>query len=337
MRRRLVLLGSAGIVLASGVALGVPALPDPAPMSGSPAPVEAAPEPMTRAPAGGDLDVMLRQYDAEEKSIRMELDQIDKEHADVEARVVSRGRVYFKKVRAGLLPAGGGFDELVDYAANVERTRLALARDLERETTLDKRKRTLEDKLARLKANRAPLEVHREAMAQARSALREAEDRKSAFDMAFKSSTTPGDVAIYGADGPLNDAKDQGFQSLFGHLPYPIAGRAVIHPVEKSVSHPPHIDLVAPPGAVARSVASARVAFADTVDDDRVEIVLDHGDRFFTVYKNLLRTDVKVGESIAANTALGPVGNKGKDGPTLYFELRQNGQAVEPGPWLGGL
>jgi murein DD-endopeptidase MepM/ murein hydrolase activator NlpD len=77
------------------------------------------------------------------------------------------------------------------------------------------------------------------------------------------------------------------------------------------------------------------VAFADKVDDDRVTVILSHGDRFFTVYGNLVRTDVKAGDTLTPNTALGPVASRGNDGPTLHFELRKNGQSVDPGPWLG--
>ncbi len=338
MKRRLVLLCGAGAVFISGVAFGVPASAPPLPIG---EPAEVAPPVAANAsessPIGSDLDIMLRQYEAEEKSVRAELEQVEKERGEVEARVLARGRVYYKQVRAGLLPAGGGFDELVDHAAKVERTRLALTRDLERETTLDKRKTALLDRLARLKADRAPLEVHREAMAEARSALQQAEERKAAFGRAFESSTSPSDyVAIYGADpGPINDATVGGFASLFGHLPMPLAGRAEFRKIDKSVEHAPAVELIAPPGAVARAVAAGRVAFADRVDDDRITVILDHGDRFFTVYGNLVRTDAKVGENVSSLTVLGPVGSRKGEGPTLYFELRKSGQAVEPGPWLG--
>ncbi len=336
MKRRLLLLVGAGAILTSGVAFGVPAAPvspidDPSP---APAPPRAEP---AAAPLGGDLDVMLKQYEAEEKTIRLELDAIDKEKIEVEARVLARGRAYYKQVRAGLLPAGGGFDELVDHAAKVERTRMALSRDLDRQTTLDKRRTLLNDRLAKLKADRTPLEVHREAMAEARSALQQAAERKAAFDRAFDSSAAPPDyVAIYGADnGPVNDSTQQGFAGLFGHLPFPIAGRAEVRKIDKTIEHGPAMELIAPKGAVARAVAGGTVAFADRVDDDRVTVILSHGDRFFTVYGNLVRTDVKAGESVTANSALGPVASRGSDGPTLHFELRKNGQSVDPGPWLG--
>lgn len=340
MKRRLILLGGAGAVFVSSVAFGVPAAP-PAPIDAPnetlepPKPAPRAEEP-ARGPIGSDLDVMLKQYEAEEKTTRVELEAIEKERGEVEARVLARGRTYYKQVRAGLLPAGGGFDQLVDHAAKVERTRLALTRDLERQTALEKRKAVLTERLAKLKADRTPLEVHREAMAEARSALQQAEERKAAFDRAFDSSAAPPDyVAIYGADGPVNDSTQQGFAGLFGHLPFPIAGRAEVRKVEKSAEHGPALELIAPKGAVARAVAGGTVAFADRVDDDRVTVILSHGDKFFTVYGNLVRTDVKAGESITPNTALGPVASHGSDGPTLHFELRRNGQSVDPGPWLG--
>jgi septal ring factor EnvC (AmiA/AmiB activator) len=82
------------------------------------------------------------------------------------------------------------------------------------------------------------------------------------------------------------------------------------------------------------------VAFADkhptsSQGDELVTVILDHGDRFFTVYGNLERADVRLGESIPAQAALGPVATRKHQGAVLYFELRKQGRTVDPGPWLG--
>src|SRR5947208_4814521 len=104
MKRRLsALLGASLFVAGSGIALGVPARGGPS----------------NPGQIGGDLDVMLKQYDAEEQEIQTQLDDIDKDLKATDARIIGRGRIYYKSIRTGLLPAGNGFDELVDHAANV--------------------------------------------------------------------------------------------------------------------------------------------------------------------------------------------------------------------------
>lgn len=318
--RRVAAMVVAGVlsIVGGGLALGVPA----------PSKV--------RVP-DGDLDVMLKQYDVDEKSLQAELDAITIDLKATEARIIGRGRAYYKSVRHGLLPAGNGFDEIIDHAANVERNRMALVRDIDHAAELRKRERDLTAKLDTLKANRVPIEAHRRAMAAAKSQLQQADERRDAFGRAFQSSNAPSYVAIYGADkGPQSDAPSEPFLKLKGHMPFPVAGRAQARKVEKTSTQEVAVELLAPDGSVARSVAPARVAFADHYQDDRqFTIILDHGDRYFTVYGNLETLQVKVGDTIPASAPLGRIATTPVDGTVLYFQIRKAGDAEDPSPWLG--
>ncbi len=341
MRRISYALGMLGSVLVAGAAFavpradepsGLPALPSPAPLTAGVLPASAA-DPATPV----DVDLLLRRYDAEEKAIAQELERIDGLLVELEQRTVARGRIYYKKVRAGLLPAGGGFDELVDHAAAVERARLALSRDLEQQTLMQKRRGELGDRLTQLKAGRAPLEVHRQAMQRAKTALRQADERRVAFDRAFESSTSAPDyVAIYGADVRPSDGDGAaGFAAMMGKLPLPLSGRAEVRKIEKQGVVGPALELKAMPGANARTVAPGRVVFADRYDDERITVIVDHGDKYFSVYGNLKRAEVTVGESLDVGAVVGPVASLPREGTVLWFELRRGGQTIEPGRWFG--
>jgi murein hydrolase activator len=283
-----------------------------------------------------DLDVDLRSADHESKSLNEELAKIDNTLKEVELRSTARGRVYFKHVRAGLLPAGGGFDELVDHAARLERLRLALVRDLAKTNDLKKRRGAIDERLTKLSSDRAVLEAHKATIQRAEAALRQADERRDAFDRAFESSgTTPDYVAIYGADnGPIDDG-GKSFGSLYGRLPFPISGRAEVTRIDRTGAGGPGLELKAPKGAKARAVAIGRVAFASPYQGEFVTVILDHGDRFFTIYQNLESAEVRVGETIPTNTALGKVAFRPGEGAILYFELRKGGEAKDPSPWLG--
>jgi septal ring factor EnvC (AmiA/AmiB activator) len=292
---------------------------------------------MTPAPDPADLEILMRRYDAEEKAIAIEMASIDPEMAQLDARLVLRTRAYYRTAHAGLLPAGGGFDALVDHAAAVERTRAAVLRDVTRRGELEQKKRSLADRMARVRAERAPLDMHRQAMERARTALAQADERRAAFERAFESSTSPPDyVAIYGADlGPSDAAAGSGFESLRGRMPFPIAGRAEVRRLEKPGGGGVALELTAPGAAIPRSVATGRVVFADRYEQDDVTVILDHGEHYYTIYGNLVTAEVKVGESLTASTRLGPVRQRGKEGATLYFELRHRGDTIDPSPWLG--
>jgi murein DD-endopeptidase MepM/ murein hydrolase activator NlpD len=341
MRRGLVVL-CATLTVAGAATAGTDA------PGATPEPQRAAPQPAAlpipaanAAPAaragGDDLERLLARYDAEERALRDEQSRIGPDLELTRRRMLARGRAYYKQVHAGLLPAGGGFDSLVDHAAHVEQNRRVLARDLARVEYLGKRSTEIGERLARLRAERAPLEVQREAMDRARNALQQADERRAAFARAFDSSQRPPDyLAVYGAEPGPNDVDPRrGFRALKGRMPFPLAGRAEVRRVTvPGGTGTPALELTTPPGAVVRSVAPGRIAFADRHDDYGVTVIVDHGDRYFSIYANLGAVDAHTGDVVASGARIGTLGTDTGHG-TLHFELRHGVDPIDPSPWLG--
>jgi murein DD-endopeptidase MepM/ murein hydrolase activator NlpD len=281
----------------------------------------------------GDVEHRLQVVDAEERSVASELDESRPRLEQLRQRILARGRSYYRLVRAGLLPAGGGFDAMVDHAVRVERTRLALERDVASEGALIKRVGELEIRLGRVRSDRAPLVVQRDALQRARAALQEAEERRAAFARAFETSIRPDAVAIYGADMGPSAEPVAGFQSLRGRLPFPITGRAEAHRVNHGGG--PAVELLAGTGTVVRAVAAGRVAFADRQEDYGLIVIVDHGDHYFSLYGSLGSSDVHPGDTVTSGARVGTVGSVDGSPPRLYFELRHNASTLDPAPWLG--
>ena len=326
---------SSSLAKVAVVALGLCLLARPGGAEPSP-PGDA--DPRAAAPAaaiGSDFERLLARLDAEEKSLRAELDAGNSELATVRQRVILRGRAYYKLVRAGLLPAGGGFEALVDHAARVERTRLALERDLAAEKRLTTRGSEIAERLTRLRVEREPLEVQREAMVRARAALTQAEERRAAFARAFETSERPAHVAIYGADlGPTDVDPKAGFRALKGRLLLPVTGRAEVRRVTRP-GGVQGVELAAPLGTPVRTVAAGRVAFADRYEDYGLTVLLDHGDHYYTLYSSLDAVDVRVGETLAAGARLGTIGSTDGKPAALVFEIRKNADPLDAATWLG--
>lgn len=280
-----------------------------------------------------DFERILMRIDDEQKALEMELVSIDPRLETVRKRMLARGRAYYRHVHAGLLPVGEGFDALVDHAAKVERVRRALERDIALEADLIKRKETIRTRLERLAAERAPLDVQREAMIRAKRALDAEEERRAAFARAFETSARPDYVAIYGAEtGPRDGDTKLDFAKQKGRLHFPVAGRAE---ARKSERHGVKgIEFVTPMSAPVRSVAAGHVVFADRYDAYGLTVIVDHGDRYYSVYANLGGTDARVGDALGAGVRLGTSGATGKD-DTVYFEIRRGSNPEDPGPWLG--
>lgn len=324
---------------APGDAPNSPSFPgDPTTPSAPPTTPPIAP-PMPRADGDNELERLLARLTEEERALSAERDRIGPAIAIVNRRMIARARAHVRHLRAGDLPAGGGFDALVDHAAAVERTRRALERDRDAEAALRQRSAEIDDRLARIRVMRAPLDVQREAMVRARMALQQADERRAAFARAFESSVRPPDyMAIYGADSGPSDADPRaGFASLKGRLPFPVSGRAEARRVMRRGAGGPGLELHAIPGATARGVAAGRVAFADVYDDYGLTVILDHGGSYYSVYGGLGRVDVRVGDSAPQNARLGTVGDGNPGGPAavLYFEIRHRAATIDPAPWLG--
>jgi len=88
-------------------------------------------------------------------------------------------------------------------------------------------------------------------------------------------------------------------------------------------------------GATVKAVANGKVVFADWMNGYGLILIIDHGNGYMSLYAHneaLLRDagdDVRRGDPVAS---VGNSGNQSRAG--LYFELRRNGQPVNPGTWL---
>ncbi|MBS0559863.1 MAG: M23 family metallopeptidase [Proteobacteria bacterium] len=98
------------------------------------------------------------------------------------------------------------------------------------------------------------------------------------------------------------------------------------------------IDLPAPAGAPVRAIAAGTVASIRKRGPGGLEVVLRH-ENFMTLYAHLGSVAPALAEGerqVAAGETLGVVGRTGVSyGTHVYFELRVNGERVDPAPYLG--
>jgi len=285
---------------------------------------------------GGEAERRLSELTRQCRAGKAELEQLAKDTDSAHARTVTRGRVYVRLARAGLLPVGGGFQALVEHAVQLERLRNAIGRDLKLERELSARRVALGRRLLDLETRRSTLDNEVRAMSAAQSALLSEQDRASAFVRAFSGGVGSSHTAVYGAGvGPVDAAPATGgFASLKGRLPFPITGRSEIRSAQRAGSEGPGLEMFAPPGSVVRAVQAGRVAFADAYAAYGRTVILDHGGGYYTVSANLGSIDVKVGDDLPSGTRLGTVGSS--DGSSrLYFEIRAGTSTLPPADWFG--
>lgn len=91
----------------------------------------------------------------------------------------------------------------------------------------------------------------------------------------------------------------------------------------------------APHGADVKAIATGRVVFADWLRGFGNLIILDHGDSYLSVYGNNESVFKTVGQPVQAGETISSVGNSGGNAESgLYFELRHQGQPLDPLRWV---
>lgn len=89
-------------------------------------------------------------------------------------------------------------------------------------------------------------------------------------------------------------------------------------------------------GSEVKAIADGRVILADWLQGYGLVVVVEHGKGDMSLYGYNQSALVSVGTQVRAGQPIALVGSSGGQGrPSLYFEIRRQGQAVNPQPWLG--
>jgi len=88
-------------------------------------------------------------------------------------------------------------------------------------------------------------------------------------------------------------------------------------------------------GGDVHAVASGRVVFADWMRGFGNLLILDHGDGYLTIYGNNESLYKHVGDTVKPGEVVAVIGNSGGNPESgLYFELRHQGQPLDPLKWV---
>jgi septal ring factor EnvC (AmiA/AmiB activator) len=131
--------------------------------------------------------------------------------------------------------------------------------------------------------------------------------------------------------GQYVSAKD-----LKGSMPLPVMGR-VMHAFGQSRLGGLNWQgwlIEANRGTDVQSIAYGRVAYADWLRGYGLLMIIDHGDDIMSLYGHNESLLYDVGDWIQPGTVISTVGENPGNDQGLYFELRNNGKAVDPAVWL---
>jgi septal ring factor EnvC (AmiA/AmiB activator) len=132
---------------------------------------------------------------------------------------------------------------------------------------------------------------------------------------------------------------DEPFASLKGKLTWPVQGRLAGdygQPRGAGTVKWNGVLLETAAGTPVRAVYHGRVAFADWLQGLGLLVIVDHGGGYMSLYGHNEALLKESGDWVEPGEALAQVGDTGgQSRPGLYFEIRYNGEPVNPHPWIG--
>lgn len=152
-----------------------------------------------------------------------------------------------------------------------------------------------------------------------------------------------GDVGIAGAASAHAAGMGETTKTVFdGVLTNPLAGHDFgsgygmrVHPIDGVHKMHRGVDIGAAEGTPIVAAADGRVTWAGPRGTYGNLVVIEHDDRTETRYAHQSEVFVKAGDSVRANQPIGAVGSTGAStGPHLHFEVRVDGDAVDPEGWI---
>ncbi|MDS1030598.1 peptidoglycan DD-metalloendopeptidase family protein [Bacillota bacterium LX-D] len=193
---------------------------------------------------------------------------------------------------------------------------------------LEERKDVKEELQAKIESDKAEAE---KALAEEEKASREVAQKIREIQARLRASRYSG------------GSQQNNFTYSGGRLAWPLPGYSRIssdygyriHPVLKNRKKHTGIDIPAPTGAKVIAAEDGTVIFVGRLGAYGNAVIIQHTDSLTTMYPHLSAYIVSEGEKVKRGQQVGRVGSTGlSTGPHLHFEVRVNGDDVNPWSYL---
>lgn len=209
----------------------------------------------------------------------------------------------------------------------------------------DRKKLSEEIKKAQLETRKIDKQIDKlireaivEANRRAAAAAAKANPKKVVTESEIKASESSVKIVLT-AEGKI---ESNNFKSNKGRLPWPVERGAITGKfgnqphalIPTLMIHNSGVEITSDKGANARSVFAGEVTEVQMTSTGVKLVFIKHGD-FFTVYQNLSKVNVKVGERVSIKQNLGTIRTNPETGKAVMkFMISQNITYVNPTLWL---
>ena len=197
--------------------------------------------------------------------------------------------------------------------------------------------RAVRDEIASLRAEIEPARAAAAAAAQAeQEALFYSRKNKAKYEAEYAALQAASDAIaarLRTRGGPVSGGKPCGSRPVPGSIGSGYGMR--VHPITGSSRMHTGVDMHASSGEPIHACRAGIVVTAGWQGGYGNTVILDHGDGMATLYAHQSRLGVREGQMVHTGDVIGYVGSTGMStGPHLHFEVRLNGNPVDPEPYL---
>jgi len=242
---------------------------------------------------------------------------------------------------------------LQEFQKTVTYMKAIMAQDRQVLDNLDRQRRQVEKELGRLKKNVAKVEKLKKAKNSQMALLetyiekkvfllmkthREKEFYEKAVKELKEATRALSETMMYLETKENERTLPQRFATMKGKLPFPLKGK-ILKDVKKfgfsPFMHRKGVYITGSPGEAVRSVFPGRIDYSGWFKGYGQLLIIDHGCHYFTVFAHLEERVKEKGEMVSEGEVVGLVGDPGwQVGPGVYFEIRKEGNHLDPKRWL---
>lgn len=266
------------------------------------------------------LGAAVSSLEKDAKALRKSLDSLAGVRTELDAQ-----RRKLAAVRDDLDAERGRLADLLDRKRTLRQRTAEEQRELEKETAgLAAKADDLRDLLQRIEAMRKA----RAALPKPWPAMPEALPRPGTKPQ------PPATPTIASPAAPPPETRP--FTTAHGALPLPVRGPVVARYGEADGVGQTLRGIRIRTAEAAQVVAphDGQVVFAGPFRGYGLLLIIDHGESYHSLLAGAEELDVEVGQWVLAGEPVGRMGRPAKGKPELYVELRQDGQPVNPLPWM---
>ena len=242
---------------------------------------------------------------------------------------------------------------LQEFQKTVTYMKAIMAQDRQVLDNLDRQRRQVEKELGRLKKNVAKVEKLKKAKNSQMALLetyiekkvfllmkthREKEFYEKAVKELKEATRALSETMMYLETKENERTLPQRFATMKGKLHFPLKGK-ILKDVKKfgfsPFMHRKGVYITGSPGEAVRSVFPGRIDYSGWFKGYGQLLIIDHGCHYFTVFAHLEERVKEKGEMVSEGEVVGLVGDPGwQVGPGVYFEIRKEGNHLDPKRWL---